>query len=147
VRAAAEFENELLVSKASGPARVGLAYLATIGEIPVEAGLRRAREASELDPESPVARLYFGRLLVMNGELAEGIAELERARTLAPASARIRYVLSQAYHQAGRTGDGEREMAEFQRLKPAHDSFRQSGRLPAAVFLGEGDASKPAGKK
>jgi predicted Zn-dependent protease len=141
-KAALEFEGEIRIAKASVQARIGLAYLATIGEYRLEAGLRCAGEAIALDSKSVVARLYRGRLLSMDGKPAEAAVELERAKALSPESARVRYALAQAYHQAGRIAEGEREMAEFQRLKPAQDAFRQSGRLPSSVFLGERDESK-----
>jgi len=53
-----------------------------------------ARRAIELDPDYADARSYLGSTLVQRqGRYAEGLAELERARELAPDDAAIYYTL------------------------------------------------------
>ncbi len=67
----------------------------------------------------------LGRLLVSNGEVEEGIKELETARQQASDSPPVRFSLATAYAKAGRSADAARERAEFLRLKKLADEIGQ----------------------
>jgi predicted Zn-dependent protease len=59
----------------------------------------------------------LGKLLASDGEVEQGIKELEIARQQAADSPQVRLSLATAYTMAGRTGEAARERAEFARLK------------------------------
>ena len=106
------------------------------------AGLPYAQRAVRQAPESFAAHFVTGQILVAEGKLQDGAAELETSRDLEPNSSQVRYALAQAYLKLHRRADAMREEAAFHRLKPIEDSMLQKGTLPASVFEpGEG---KPA---
>ena len=55
----------------------------------------------ELAPEMPEGHATLGLAQAMHGELADGIASLERALALLPANAQIEYPLAQLHSRAG----------------------------------------------
>jgi Flp pilus assembly protein TadD len=78
-----------------------------------------------------MAHYLLGRTLLSMEEKDEAVRELELARRLEPASARVRYALSRAYASTERATDAEREMREFERLKAVEKAMRSKGRLSA----------------
>jgi predicted Zn-dependent protease len=111
-----QWKRELAISPNHTPAKLQIAF-EYLKRQDSAAGLPYAREAVALEPESFVAHIALGRLLVVSGDLEGGIAELEQAKKLAPDSPDTRIGLASAYAQAGRTQDAARERAEFVRLK------------------------------
>lgn len=127
---------ELEVVPQSIPALLGLGYLGVqTGEH--QKFLSYAREAVLLAPASHLAHLYLGRLLMMAGEKAAGLKEIEISRDLAPNNSRVRYLLAQAYRSAGRPAEAAREHEEFEKLRPADESWKRYRRLPASAFESE----------
>jgi len=116
--AIAEFRRELAVSPKNHVALVQIA-LAELRRGRAEDALPAAREAAELAPDVPAARLALGRALLGVGKTEEAVAEMEAAVKLAPENPRLRYALAQAYAGAGRNADAARERAEFLRLQKA----------------------------
>jgi predicted Zn-dependent protease len=49
------------------------------------------------------------------------IAELEAATAQMPSSANVHFFLAEAYRQAGRKTDADRERAEFEKMKVQQD--------------------------
>ena len=107
-----QWKQELAISPNHTPAKLQIAFEYLKRQDAV-AGLPYARESVALEPESFVAHIALGRLLVVSGDLAGGIAELEQAKKLAPDSPDTRIGLASAYAKAGRTQDAARERAEF----------------------------------
>jgi len=111
-----EFEAELALNPSSLSTRLALASLGlTLGRI--SAALPHAIEASKMRPDSYLAHLYLGRLLIRAGRLNEGCRELEIARGLSPSDSEVRYVLATTYRRLGRAEDAQKEYKEFERLK------------------------------
>jgi tetratricopeptide (TPR) repeat protein len=109
--AAEEYREELKISPGHALAFIDLQ------ESRLEEALALARQAVSLVPKDPLARYAFGRVLLANRNFRESAGELEIARELAPASAKVRYQLANAYRRLGRKADAERESAMFEALK------------------------------
>lgn len=107
---------ELAISPKHTPAKLQIAFEYLKRGEPA-AGLPFAQEAVALEPESFVPHNALGRLLIATGDMVGGIAELEKAKKLAPDSLDTRIELASAYARAGRSQDAARERAEFLRLK------------------------------
>jgi len=78
-----------------------------------------AQRAVQAAPENFAAHAIFGRVLVSLNRLAEGIRELELAKTIEPGSPQVYFALASAYAKQGRAEDAEKARAEFLRLKNA----------------------------
>jgi predicted Zn-dependent protease len=63
----------------------------------------------------------LGRANLDANHLDAAIAELENAARQMPSSANVHFFLAQAYRQAGRKADAERERAEFEKMKAQQD--------------------------
>ncbi len=111
-----QWKQELAISPNNNPARLQIAF-EYWKRRDANGGLPYARESVALEPESFVAHNALGRLLVVAGDLVGGIAELEKAKKLAPDSPDTRIELASAYAKVGRNQDAARERAEFLRLK------------------------------
>ncbi len=111
-----EFGAELALNPSSLSTRLALASLGLTSDKISEA-LLYAIEASKMRPDSYLAHLYLGRLLIRAGQLNEGCKELEIARGLSPSNSEVRYVLATTYRRLGRAEDAQREYKEFERLK------------------------------
>ncbi len=114
--AAAEFKQELEVSPDHAQAMIQLALIA-LEDARDEDAMPMARRAVLLEPQDPLAHYTLGRVLYSSGTFQESASELELAKKLAPASAKVRYQLSRAYRRLGRVADAERESAVFETLK------------------------------
>jgi tetratricopeptide (TPR) repeat protein len=114
--AAEEYREELKVSPNHAPAMIQLAFI-DLQESRLEEAVALARRAVSLEPKDPLARYALGRVLLANQNFQESASELEIARELAPASAKVRFQLANAYRRLGRKADAERESAMFEALK------------------------------
>jgi tetratricopeptide (TPR) repeat protein len=82
-----------------------------------EKALAQMLGAKRLDPREPMIRYNLGVLHKQLGDAEKSIAEFEAARDLDAGLAGARFQLFNAYRQAGRPADAQRELAVFQRLK------------------------------
>jgi tetratricopeptide (TPR) repeat protein len=114
-QAIAELKLELQRSPKHVPARIVLA-LEYLKRGDSASALPFAREAVELDAKSFIGHNAYGRALVEQGQLDNGIKELELAAKIAPDSPETRYALAGAYAKAGRKADAARERAAFLKL-------------------------------
>jgi tetratricopeptide (TPR) repeat protein len=114
--AAEEYREELKVSPNHAPAMIQLAFI-DLQESRLEEAVAMARRAVSLEPKDPLARYALGRVLLANQNFQESASELEIAKELAPASAKVRFQLANAYRRLGRKADAERESAMFEALK------------------------------
>ena len=76
-----------------------------------------ARRAVESDGEYFGAHAVLGKLLASNGQVEQGIKELEIARQQAPDSPQVHFSLATAYSMAGKKEEAAKERAEFARLR------------------------------
>ena len=113
---AAEFLEELRVSRDSVPGRVQLA-LRYIVERKLELATRFAREAVTLSPGSVGAQLALAQTLQAQGNVERALAAFLEAKRLDPVSPKIRLYLVNTYRALGRVEDMRRERAEYDRLK------------------------------
>ena len=95
---------------------IQLAFI-DLQESRLEEAVSMARRAASLEPKDPLARYALGRALLANQNFQESVSELEIARELAPASAKVHFQLANAYRRLGRKADSERESAIFEVLK------------------------------
>jgi len=89
------------------------------------ADYERARAQFErmvaLVPDEPVSRYNLGTLDKLTGKPEAAIAEFEAAARLGPRLAAPHFQLYNAYRQAGRQADADRELATFQAIKKAQE--------------------------
>jgi tetratricopeptide (TPR) repeat protein len=115
-RALEQFRRELELSPDHVDARLQIAYEA-LKRGDYDTGLPLAEEAVRRAPDLFAARNALGRLLLGKGEVERAVRELERGVALEPGSPPLHFALAQAYRRAGRTEEGERELALFRRLE------------------------------
>jgi tetratricopeptide (TPR) repeat protein len=132
-----QFHEEMRVQPDSVYPRLETAFaLFRLGDY---AGARPyAEDSVRLAPGLFAAHHALGQVLVEQGQLPRGIAELEEAARLAPESYEMFYALAQAYSKAGRREDAEKARATGQRL----DEIRRAKirRAKTAESLAPGDA-------
>jgi TolB-like protein/class 3 adenylate cyclase len=71
--------------------------------------------AIDLDPNNPIAHLYYGNLLQYTGHTAEGLKEAEKAAALDPLAFGANWVLGRNYYFAGLN---EQAIDRLDKLKP-----------------------------
>jgi len=114
-QASSEFQRELEISPFHVLARVRLAEQ-FIDQQDFARALNLAREAIQLDPKRASAHAFAGEALIGMGHTAEGIKELEFARTEDPTVSRVHWDLMRAYASSGRKDDARREKEEMEKL-------------------------------
>ncbi|HUB80016.1 MAG TPA: tetratricopeptide repeat protein [Bryobacteraceae bacterium] len=107
-------ELELNPKHTEALATVALEYEAR-GEL--DTAITYARRAMESNTKFFGAHAVLGKLLAENGQVEQGIKELEIARQQAPDSPQVHFSLATAYTMAGRKEDAAKERAEFARLR------------------------------
>jgi len=111
-----EYEKELELNPrhTEALATIALEYEAR-GEL--DTAVSYARRAVESNGDYFGAHAVLGKLLAENGQVEQGIKELEVARRQAPDSPQVHFSLATAYTLAGRKDDAAKERAEFARLR------------------------------
>ncbi|AVX19591.1 O-Antigen ligase [Carboxydocella sporoproducens DSM 16521] len=81
--------------------------------------VKSVRKAVELDPYSANNVLNYGKALLLEGQIEQGLSELEKLTTLAPYDIRTWEVLTEAYHNVAQyyQQQGETAKAEAYRAK------------------------------
>ncbi|MGO9339465.1 MAG: tetratricopeptide repeat protein [Terracidiphilus sp.] len=120
-RAVPEFERELEISPSHVLARVRLAQQ-LMGQGDFDRALALAQQAIKIEPQRASAHMMAGEALVAKGQSADGIKELEIARSDDPAVSRTHWDLLRAYAAAGRKEDAEREKQEIEKLYRSNQS-------------------------
>jgi predicted Zn-dependent protease len=110
-----EMKRELDVSPFNVPARLRLAeeYLK---EESITEALTLALGAVRLEAKDGNTHMILGEVLVAEGDLGNGIRELETAREASPQIIRIHWDLLRAYTAARRNDDARREKDEIEKL-------------------------------
>ena len=107
-------ELELNPKHTEALATIALEYEAR-GEL--ETAIQYARRSVEADAGFFGAHAVLGKLLASNGQVEEGVKELEIARQQAPDSPQVHFSLATAYSLAGKKDAAAKERAEFARLR------------------------------
>jgi TolB-like protein/Flp pilus assembly protein TadD len=97
--------------------------------------IRWFRQALELDSRFYWARLWTGQVLVRQGRLQEGIAEIDRAVSMSGRNTRVIATLGNAYGLAGRAADAGAILDE---LKARSQQTYVSAYYLALVYAGMG---------
>jgi len=85
---------------------------------------QRYARAVELRPDDAEANLGLGKVLMSMGDPEKAEQVLLHAVQLDPTSAVVHFRLSTLYRQTGRTADGERELAQYQKYKEMKEQLR-----------------------
>ena len=115
-RSMAELRKELQINPSHVFATVELASL-ELKAGHTDTARQLAKRAVQIEPANPLCLAVLGRTLLKLGQFPSAVHELERAVALAPGDPQMHFYLEQAYYRAGRTGDAQKEKAEFARLK------------------------------
>ncbi len=115
-RSMTELRKELQINPSHVFAAIELASLELKAEH-TDTALQLAKRAVQIEPTNPFCHAVLGRTLLKLAQFPSAVHELERAVALAPGHPQMHFYLEQAYYRAGRTGDAEREKAEFTRLR------------------------------
>src|SRR5262249_16991172 len=99
------------------------------------------REAARVDPQFPSARYSLGRLLLKQGQVEQGLAEVQEALRLYPEFAEAHEVLGLAYTEQGRLDEAIAQVRQALVLRPdlvtAQNHlgrlYRAQGRLDEAI--------------
>ena len=120
--AAAEFQSELKNNPKHWPSLLVLASLQIRQGTPEQA-VETLRAAMKLVPPQYHWRCHtdLGRAYLDWGKLDQAITELENAERQMPSSPHVHFFLAEAYRQAGRKADADRERGEFEKLKAKQD--------------------------
>lgn len=89
-----------------------------------EVALQLAQTAVRLDSDSGEGHYLLGRALLDLRDTQKAIAELEKARDLAPNSPEVHFNLARAYAKAGKSEDASTERDAFQQLNDAVQNQR-----------------------
>jgi tetratricopeptide (TPR) repeat protein len=110
-----ELEEELQITPGHVPALIEAAFLSLkLGDM--EKSEAFARRAIQVEPKNYAPHNILGRILVEQGKLAPGIAELRLAAKLAPEIPVTHFSLAQAYQRAGQKSEASAEFAMFEKL-------------------------------
>lgn len=127
-----QFQTELQRDPEQQDAILESAYLLyRLGRL--DQALPAAQKAVQKMPLSFASHFVLGQILVEQGKLKEGAAELERSRDLQPESSQVRYALAQVYLRLHRRADALKEQQAFRRLQAKNPSTARQEGLPTAA--------------
>ena len=120
--ALAEFQTEVQNSPQHWPAMLVIASIQTRQGAP-EKAIETLHTAIKIAPANYrwLCHLDLGRADLDANNAAGAIAELEAAARQLPANANVHFFLAEAYREAGRKADADREKAEFEKAKAQQD--------------------------
>jgi len=120
--ALAEFQKEIQNNPKHWPALLAAASL-QIRQGASEQAIESLRAALKIVPPKYHWRCHteLGRANLDANHPDAAIHELETAAAQMPSSAHVHFFLSEAYRQAGRKADAERERKEFEKMKVQQD--------------------------
>jgi tetratricopeptide (TPR) repeat protein len=137
-----EFERELTIDSKNPQAFVELARLRIATGAAPESAIAPARAAVRLEPNNALAHGLLGRALLLAGDVAQAIPELEESQKLAPDEVRTHIDLAQAYRRAGRTSDAAKQEGYLARLKERQEFGAHSFLARNLPVPGSGPATK-----
>lgn len=96
----------------------------------------RFRAAIAADPKSAQTHFWYGNMLVDNGDFAEGLAELERARLVEPALVPLQADIAWGRWSQGDIARARRELEELRERNGGLATIRD---YLSVIYLAEGD--------
>ena len=122
VAALAEFQKELQISPKHWPAMLTIASLQIRQGAPEQA-IETLRAALKVVPAKYhwLCHTDLGRADLDANNADAAIRELETAAGQMPSNANVHFFLAEAYRQAGRKADAEKERTEFEKMKAQQD--------------------------
>jgi Flp pilus assembly protein TadD len=125
--ALAEFRETIRLRPSSAEAQLSLGQLLHERGTKVEADAAfaraRALNQQKADVQASTFAVGIGRARMNDGQIAEAIAQFEKALALAPDNFEAHYELARALTRLGRAEDARRHLADARRLAP-HVRFR-----------------------
>jgi predicted Zn-dependent protease len=120
--ALAEFQQEVENNPKHWPAMLVLAVL-QIRQGEPEKAIETVRAAMKEVPTRYrwLCHMNLGRANLDSNNATAAIAELEAARQQMPSNTTVHFFLAEAYREAGRKADADREKAEFEKAKAQED--------------------------
>jgi tetratricopeptide (TPR) repeat protein len=120
--ALAEFQKEVQANPKHWPALLVVASLEIRQGTPDQA-IVSLREALKVVPTKYrwICHTDLGRASLSLNKAETAIAELENAVRQMPSNANVHFFLAEAYRQAGRKADAEKERGEFEKAKAVQD--------------------------
>ena len=120
--ALAEFQKEVQSNPKHWPAWLAMASL-QIRQGAAEQAIESLRAALKMVPAKYrwLCHSELGRANLEANRVDAAVAELETAAGEMPSKATVHFFLAEAYRQAGRKSDAERERAEFEKMKVERD--------------------------
>ena len=120
--ALAEFQKEAQNNPGHWPALLVAASLQIRNGTPEQA-METLRAALRITPAKYhwICHANLGRANLDAGKVDAAIAELQNAARLMPSNPNVHFFLAEAYRQAGRKADAEKERAEFEKAKIQQD--------------------------
>jgi superkiller protein 3 len=103
-----EFEREVATRPTNSAANAMLGWM-LLKRNEFAAALPYAKRAAEVDPRSPIAQFVYGRLLVENGAVEQGIDHLKTAEQIDPEFLESHLSLATAYSRLGRMTEANHE--------------------------------------
>jgi predicted Zn-dependent protease len=116
-----QFEKELQINPSYMAAKLQIAML-DIRASNTQEAVNLAQEVVRVEPRNALARTVLARAYMQQEESAKAAPELEAAAKLAPQNPQIHLYLEQVYNRLGKTGEAQKEKAEFLRLRSAQTS-------------------------
>ncbi len=134
--ALAEFETEVQNDPKHWPALLVIASI-RIRQGSPEQAIEALHAALKIVPAKYrwLCHTDLGRASLDANNAAAAIAELETAAGQMPSKATVHFFLAEAYRQAGRTTDADKERAEFEKMKVQQDPLG----VPALHPFGDSD--------
>ncbi len=139
-------EKVLQIDPDNGDAHFGLGMVLSDRSAEHDRALVHLRRAIDADPSNPTAYYLLGRVLIVEEELEEALAALQRSLELSPGLADAHYRIALVYARLGDREAARRHQESFQQLSSAQDGLeaRQTRlgvlRNAASAALTSGDA-------
>lgn len=133
--ALAEFRKEAQTNARHWPALLVIASL-QIGQGAPDEAIETLRAAKKIVPAKYrwLCHLDLGRADLAGNNAAGAISELEAAARQMPANVNVHFFLAEAYRQAGRKADADREKSEFEKQKAQEDPLGVPALHPFGIF-------------
>ena len=139
-------ERVLQIDPDNGKAHFGLGMVLSDRSAEHDRALVHLRRAIDADPSNPTAYYLLGRVLIVEENLEEALAALQRSLELSPGLADAHYRIALVYARLGDREAARRHQESFQQLSSAQDGLeaRQTRlgvlRNAASAALTSGDA-------
>ena len=151
-RASQEFKEAIRLDPALVAGHYGFATLEK-GQGRSAEALAAFEAAQKIDPKDADILYNIGLLQGRQRQFDRAIEALQKAREIDPNNMSVRYQLARAYLQSGKTAEGEKEMAVYQKLAanpkfavPTGNQYGEAGRYALVItdYTGLAPATPPS---